>query len=1100
MNALQPPRVSRQRPIALPNDPNSFAERSARILIWLYVASTVAGVLVWLMSRSRQPTFWLELVFWAINVPVTGTFASIVALVLITRALVGRKRVGLIVVGLMQGMGLLFGLVSFWGMLAEAIPFDWYTALDVFQTALSGALLFWVIRMRSAFPGHLQRGSWIGAGVMLTVGAAISIIPWALHRTLNPVGTDHLRQLFAVLKRSVGLTSPATRAALVGVPLWIPQVTSLLIGATLIAAVLAFLRPGREPDGWTGEKEVRLRELLAESGASDSLAYFSTRRDRSTIFSADGRAAVTYRVVYGVCLAAGDPVGDRESWPDAIARWKDRARYYGWLPAALSTSEAGARAYVAAGMGVVPFGDEAILDADGFALAGPSRHELRQAVQRARRAGVTVEVRRQAEVGEAELAQLVQAADDWRHGRTERGFSMALNRLGDPADNRTLIVTAKVEGRLVGLLSFVPWGRRGASLDVMRRSPDAPNGTTQAMVAGLMEAGPELGLNQVSLNFCMFRSVYADADRLGAGPATRLNYSVLGRLDRLWQLERLYRSSQQYGPAWAPRYLCFDSQLTLPRIAIAAGMAEGFLPGGLPFGRRSIVPGLTAGELEQVRALEAPVPPDLDRIGPVRTQQTRVRIDRLAQLRAAGREPYPPAAGEPTAVSALGDASWAAPELLITGRVERVRDHGGIVFADVTEGGTKLQAIIEAQRLGRDQVRCADRQLDIGDLVVLRGQPGTSRSGTRSLLVDDWTMAAKSLHPVPFTGFNDPELRLRQRSTDLIVHPDQVRLLRDRGRVVRALRDVLVGQGFTEVETPMLHAVHGGASARPFQTHINAYNADLTLRIAPELYLKRLLVGGLGPLFEIGRSFRNEGADATHNPEFTSLEAYRPYGDYNTMRLLTQRLVQAAATAVHGRPALPIGPDGALVDIGGDWPVVPVLAAVTEALGRPVDLATDLDDLRRLADANGVHVRAEMGAGALIEELYGKLVESATVVPTFYTDFPVETSPLARAHRSLPGLAERWDLVANAMEIGTAYTELTDPIDQRRRLTEQSLKAAAGDAEAMEVDEDFLRALETGMPPAGGLGLGVDRVAMLITASNIRDVLTFPFARPLPAK
>jgi lysyl-tRNA synthetase class 2 len=367
-------------------------------------------------------------------------------------------------------------------------------------------------------------------------------------------------------------------------------------------------------------------------------------------------------------------------------------------------------------------------------------------------------------------------------------------------------------------------------------------------------------------------------------------------------------------------------------------------------------------------------------------------------------------------------------------------------------------------------------------------------------------MEAKSLHPVPFRSFDDPTARARQRSTDLLTHPEGLDLLRQRSAVVGSHRRTLSGDGYLEVETPMLHTVHGGATARPFRTFINAYGVDLSLRIAPELYLKRLLVAGLGPVFELGRNFRNEGADATHNPEFTSLEVYRPHADYTTMRRLTERLVKEAARTLHGREVLPLpradelrtGPGAAeLVDVSGPWRVVPVLTAVSEAVGRPVSLETDMDELLRLADVHGVRVRPDMGAGAVLEELYATLVEPRTVRPTFYTDFPVETSPLAHPHRSEPGLAERWDLVVAGMEIGTAYSELTDPVDQRARLTEQSLKAAAGDPEAMEVDEDFLLALELGMPPSGGLGIGVDRLVMLLTNTPIRSILTFPFIRPL---
>jgi lysyl-tRNA synthetase class 2 len=481
-------------------------------------------------------------------------------------------------------------------------------------------------------------------------------------------------------------------------------------------------------------------------------------------------------------------------------------------------------------------------------------------------------------------------------------------------------------------------------------------------------------------------------------------------------------------------------------------------------------------------------------------------------MRAAGLDAYPVAAAATptTAIGALPREAWDRPtRLSVVGRVRDLRDHGGVAFARLVEGGDELQVLLDASTLGRACLDQFTSVVDVGDLVRVDGVTGRSRAGTPSVLVDGWRMEAKSLHPVPFRSFEDPAARARQRSTDLLAHPDGVELLRQRSTVVGSLRRTLTGEGFLEVETPMLHTVHGGASARPFRTFINAYGVDLSLRIAPELHLKRLLVAGLGPVFELGRNFRNEGADATHNPEFTSLEVYRPHADYTTMRHLTERLVKDAAQSVHGHEVLPLpGPDAVrtglhgveLADVSGPWPVVPVLDAVSEAVGESVSLDTDMDVLLRLAGAHGVTVRPDMGAGAVVEGLYAALVEARTVRPTFYTDFPVETSPLAHPHRMEPGLAERWDLVVAGMEVGTAYSELTDPVDQRARLTEQSLKAAAGDPEAMEVDEDFLLALELGMPPSGGLGIGVDRLVMLLTNTPIRSVLTFPFVRPLAAR
>ena len=453
-----------------------------------------------------------------------------------------------------------------------------------------------------------------------------------------------------------------------------------------------------------------------------------------------------------------------------------------------------------------------------------------------------------------------------------------------------------------------------------------------------------------------------------------------------------------------------------------------------------------------------------------------------------------------------GDVPDAAPVLSVVGRVRDLRDHGSVVFATVVDGRSGVQVVLDSATAASPcEVRDFARFVDRGDLVRVVGTPGASRNGTPSLIGRSWRMEAKSLHPLPFRALTDPEARLRRRSADLVVHPEAVDLLRCRSQVVAAVRDTLGGLGFTEVETPMLNTVHGGATARPFRTFSNAYGLDLSLRIAPELHLKRLVVGGLGPIFELGRSFRNEGADATHNPEFTSLEAYQPHADYRTMRILAEQLVRAGARRVHGHDAIPVpvpgrartGAGGAeLMDVSAPWPVVPVLDAVSAALGEPVSLETDPDRLLELARAHGVPTSADRGPGALIEQLYSELVEPATLVPTFYVDFPRETSPLARPHRTSPGLAERWDLVIAGMEVGTAYSELTDPIEQRSRLTEQSLRAAAGDPEAMAVDEDFLAALELGMPPSGGLGMGIDRLVMLLTNTSIRQVLTFPFVRP----
>jgi lysyl-tRNA synthetase class 2 len=309
------------------------------------------------------------------------------------------------------------------------------------------------------------------------------------------------------------------------------------------------------------------------------------------------------------------------------------------------------------------------------------------------------------------------------------------------------------------------------------------------------------------------------------------------------------------------------------------------------------------------------------------------------------------------------------------------------------------------------------------------------------------------------------------------------------------VREELHDRGFIEAETPILQRVHGGANARPFTTHINAYDMDLYLRIALELYLKRLVVGGIEKVYEIGRNFRNEGVDATHNPEFTMLEAYEAYGDYMTVATLTRELIQRAAKDALGGTQLHRA-DGTEADIGGDWPVKSVHGAVSEALGEEVTPDTADGRLRALSDRAGVPLEPKWNRGQVLLEMYERLVERRTVMPTFYRDFPVEVSPLTRAHRADPRLAERWDLVAFGTELGTGYSELVDPVEERARLTAQSLLAAGGDPEAMVVDEDFLQALEHGMPPTGGMGMGIDRMLIMFTGETIRETILFPMVRP----
>ena len=486
------------------------------------------------------------------------------------------------------------------------------------------------------------------------------------------------------------------------------------------------------------------------------------------------------------------------------------------------------------------------------------------------------------------------------------------------------------------------------------------------------------------------------------------------------------------------------------------------------------------------------------------SEQMRVRLDKRQRLLDSGVDPYP--VGFPRTAT-IGEVRAKYPDLApdtftgdrvgVTGRVMLSRIGGKLSFATIRDGTGDIQVMISADRVGPEALAAWKRDVDLGDHIGVEGEVISSRRGELSVLADRYAITAKGLRPLPekHKGLSDPEARVRRRYVDLIVNPGARQQAENRGRVLRSLRRDLDERGFLEVETPVLQPLHGGANARPFRTRINAYNMELFLRIALELYLKRLIVGGLERVYEIGRIFRNEGVDATHNPEFTMLECYQAYGDYNTMATLTRELIQHAAVALYGAPVARRG-DGQEYDISGEWPSLTVYDAISAALGEQVGPGTDVAELRRRCAQAGVPVEPGWGHGQIVLEMYERLVEERTVEPTFYRDFPVEVSPLTRAHRDDSRLAERWDLVAFGTEIATAYSELTDPVEERRRLTAQSILAAGGDPEAMQLDEDFLQALEYGMPPTGGMGMGIDRLLIMLTGESIRETTLFPLVRP----
>lgn len=431
----------------------------------------------------------------------------------------------------------------------------------------------------------------------------------------------------------------------------------------------------------------------------------------------------------------------------------------------------------------------------------------------------------------------------------------------------------------------------------------------------------------------------------------------------------------------------------------------------------------------------------------------------------------------------------------IAGRVVFQRNTGKLCFATLQSGdGTRIQAMVSLAEVGDDSLEQWKDLVDLGDHLFVSGEVISSRRGELSIMVSTWQVAAKALLPLPnlHNELNE-ETRVRSRYLDLIVR-DQARAnVMTRAKAVASLRETFGKLDFIEVETPMLQTIHGGASARPFVTHSNAFDMELFLRIAPELFLKRAVVGGIDRVFEINRNFRNEGADSTHSPEFAMLEAYEAYGDYTSIAGLTQKLIQNAALAVAGSHVVTWA-DGTEFDLGGEWDRISMYHSLSAAAGVEITPQTPVADLQKLADKVGVEVPLA-NHGKLVEELWEHFVKHDLTTPTFVLDFPVETSPLVRDHRSIEGVVEKWDLYVRGFELATGYSELVDPIVQRERFTQQAMQGAAGDVEAMRLDEEFLRALEHGMPPSGGMGMGIDRLLMALTGLGIRETILFPLVK-----
>jgi lysyl-tRNA synthetase class 2 len=486
-------------------------------------------------------------------------------------------------------------------------------------------------------------------------------------------------------------------------------------------------------------------------------------------------------------------------------------------------------------------------------------------------------------------------------------------------------------------------------------------------------------------------------------------------------------------------------------------------------------------------------------------EQFRIRQGKRQRLIDEGCEAYPVAVPRTHSLAQIRAAhsdlvadSTTGEHVGVAGRVVFARNSGKLCFATLQEGdGTQLQAMISLAGVGADALDGWKSTVDLGDIVFVHGEVISSRRGELSVLADSWQMAAKALRPLPVAHRElSEESRVRQRYVDLIVRPQARSVARQRIAVVRAVRGFLERRGFLEVETPMLQTLAGGAAARPFVTRSNALDSDLFLRIAPELFLKRCVVGGLERVFELNRVFRNEGADSTHSPEFSMLETYQAWGTYDDSAVMTRELIQEVADEAIGTRQVPL-PDGTSYDLDGEWPSLQMYPSLSVALGEEITPETPLDYLLAIANRLGIEIPADRGYGhgKLIEELWEHSVGATLWAPTFVRDFPVETTPLTRAHRSIAGVTEKWDLYVRGVELATGYSELVDPMIQRERFEAQARAAAAGDDEAMALDEDFLAAMEFGMPPTTGTGMGIDRLLMVLTGLSIRETVLFPIVR-----
>src|SRR6478752_5706535 len=713
MTLTSPPRV---RPTSSFSWVPAAAGWTVGIIATLSLIASVSPGIRWLIKEPRE--FVNDYIF---NFPDTS-FAWAFVLALLAAALAARKRLAWLILVLYMAASIGWNLVDIAGR-GET----WMRETgEMIGLAFHIAAVVFLILARKEFWAKVRRGALVKAAVTLVAGMAVGIlVGWGLLE-LFPGTLERDYRLGYAANRVVAFAGVGANAFDGQHPhVFVNALLGLFGALALMVAAIVLFRSQRSENALTGEDESAIRGLLELYGKNDSLGYFATRRDKAAVFAPNGRAAITYRVEVGVCLASGDPVGDPKAWPQAIEEWLALCQTYGWAPGVMGASSAGAQAFREAGLNALQLGDEAILYPDGFRLSGPDMRAVRQAVTRARRAGLTVRMRRHRDISPDEMAEVIKRADTWRDTEDERGFSMALGRLGDPADRDCLLVEALQQENAVAMLSLVPWGTNGVSLDLMRRSPQSPNGTIELMVTELLQQAEGIGVSRVSLNFAMFRSAFEQGAQLGAGPIARLWRALLVFFSRWWQLETLYRSNMKYQPVWVPRYACYEDARLVPRVGIASVIAEGFLV--LPFSRRHeqshtgqhiSVPqdivdrGLLHhdGTTPDVDRLQA----DLDEDEQARLpEQVRVRMAKLKALQDSGIDAYP-VGEEPSHTILAAVESEGAGTLTVAGRVLRIRDYGGVLFAQLRDWSGEVQLLLDNSELDTCSTADFTGSIDLG--------------------------------------------------------------------------------------------------------------------------------------------------------------------------------------------------------------------------------------------------------------------------------------------------------------------------------------------------------------------------------------------------